>query len=40
MGKLSVEHLVDQITGKEKSPKNVDTGVNVVNSQNLDSYTK
>ncbi len=40
MGRLSVEHLVDQITGKETSPKNVDTGVNVVNSQNLGSYTK
>ena len=40
MGRLSVEHLVAQITGKETSPKNVDTGVNVVNSQNLGSYTK
>ncbi len=40
MGKLSVEHLVDQITGKENSPKDVDTGVNVVTAQNLDSYTK
>ncbi len=40
MGKLAVEHLVDQITGKETTPKNVDTGVNVVTSQNLGSYTK
>jgi len=40
MGKLSVEHLVDQINGKETSPKDVDTGVNVVTSQNLGSYTK
>ena len=40
MGKLAVEHLVDQITGKETAPKNVDTGVNVVTSQNLGSYTK
>lgn len=40
MGKLAVEHLVDQITGKETSPKDVDTGVNVVTSQNLGSYTK
>jgi ribose transport system substrate-binding protein len=40
MGKLSVEHLVDQINGKETSSKDVDTGVNVVTSQNLGSYTK
>ena len=40
MGKLAVEHLVDQITGKETAPKDVDTGVNVVTSQNLGSYTK
>jgi ribose transport system substrate-binding protein len=40
MGKLAVEHLVDQITGKETSPKDVDTGVNVVDSTNLGSYTK
>jgi len=40
MGKLAVDHLVDQITGKETAPKDVDTGVNVVTSQNLGSYTK
>lgn len=40
MGRLAVEHLVDQITGKEPAPKDVDTGVNVVNSENLNSYTK
>jgi ribose transport system substrate-binding protein len=40
MGKLSVEHLVAQIDGKETSSKDVDTGVNVVTSQNLGSYTK
>jgi ribose transport system substrate-binding protein len=40
MGKLAVEHLVDQITGKETAPKDVDTGVNVVTGQNLGSYTK
>jgi ribose transport system substrate-binding protein len=40
MGKLAVEHLFDQITGKEPAPKDVDTGVNVVTSQNLGSYTK
>jgi ribose transport system substrate-binding protein len=40
MGRLSVEHLVDQITGKETAPKDVDTGVNVVTIDNLGSYTK
>lgn len=40
MGRLAVEHLVDQINGKETNPSNVDTGVNVVTSQNLGSYTK
>lgn len=40
MGKLSVEHLVDQISGKETTSSNVDTGVNVVTNQNLGSYTK
>lgn len=40
MGRLAVEHLVAQINGKETSPSNVDTGVNVVTSQNLGSYTK
>lgn len=40
MGKLSVEHLVAQINGKETSSQDVDTGVNVVTSQNLGSYTK
>lgn len=40
MGRLAVEHLVAQINGKETNPSNVDTGVNVVTSQNLGSYTK
>ena len=40
MGRLAVEHLVAQINGKETNPGNVDTGVNVVTSQNLGSYTK
>jgi ribose transport system substrate-binding protein len=40
MGKLAVEHLVTQITGKETSSTDVDTGVNVVTGQNLNSYTK
>lgn len=40
MGKLAVEHLVDQVNGKEKAPADVDTGVNVVTNDNLGSYTK
>ena len=40
MGRLAVEHLVDQINGKETNPGNVDTGVNVVTNLNLGSYTK
>ena len=40
MGKLAVEHLVDQINGKEASPKDIDTGVTVVTADNLGSYTK
>ena len=40
MGRLAVEHLVAQITGEEKSPADVDTGVTVVTAENLGSYTK
>jgi ribose transport system substrate-binding protein len=40
MGKLAVEHLVDQIQGKETAPKDIDTGVTVVTADNLGSYTK
>ena len=40
MGKLAVEHLVAQINGTEKEPKDVDTGVTVVDASNLGSYTK
>ena len=40
MGKLAVEHLVDQIQGKETKSENVDTGVTVVTADNLGSYTK
>lgn len=40
MGKLAVQHLVDQIQGKETKPENVDTGVTVVTADNLGSYTK
>lgn len=40
MGKLSVEHLVAQIDGKETKSSDVDTGVTVVDVNNLDSYTK
>lgn len=40
MGRLAVEHLVAQIQGTETAPQNVDTGVTVVNKDNLGSYTK
>ncbi|MFP5078512.1 sugar-binding protein [Rhizobium sp. YIM 134829] len=40
MGKLAVEHLVAQIKGTETESKDVDTGVTVVNADNLNSYTK
>lgn len=40
MGKLAVEHLVAQIKGEETESKDVDTGVTVVNADNLGSYTK
>ncbi len=40
MGKLAVEHLVAQIQGTGKAPKDIDTGVTVVNASNLGNYTK
>lgn len=40
MGKLAVEHLVAQIKGEETTSQDVDTGVTVVNADNLGSYTK
>lgn len=40
MGKLAVEHLVAQIKGEETESQDVDTGVTVVNADNLGSYTK
>lgn len=40
MGRLAVEQLVGQITGEVTNPENIDTGVTVVNADNLDSYTK
>ncbi|MDG4892462.1 sugar-binding protein [Mesorhizobium sp. WSM4976] len=40
MGKLAVEHLVAQVKGKETESKDIDTGVTVVNADNLGSYTK
>ncbi|RWM08236.1 sugar-binding protein [Mesorhizobium sp.] len=40
MGKLAVEHLVAQVKGKEAESKDIDTGVTVVNADNLGSYTK
>ena len=32
MGKLAVEHLVAQINGTETNPKDIDTGVTVVDA--------
>jgi len=40
MGKLAVDNLVAQIEGKETNPKDIDTGVTVVNASNLTGYTK
>ncbi|TGQ39601.1 LacI family transcriptional regulator [Mesorhizobium sp. M00.F.Ca.ET.216.01.1.1] len=40
MGKLAVEHLVAQVKGEETESQDVDTGVTVVNADNLGSYTK
>ncbi len=40
MGKLAVEHLFDQINGKETTSSDVDTGVTVVDASNLNGYTK
>ena len=37
MGKLAVEHLVAQIDGKEPTPADIDTGVSVVDANNLGS---
>ncbi len=40
MGRLAVESLLAQIEGKGPAPKDIDTGVTVVDASNLDSYTK
>jgi ribose transport system substrate-binding protein len=40
MCKIAVDHLYDQIQGKETSAPNIDTGVTVVTQDNLTSYTK
>jgi ribose transport system substrate-binding protein len=40
MGKFAVEQLVAQIQGTATSPKDIDTGVTVVDASNLTSYTK
>jgi ribose transport system substrate-binding protein len=40
MGRLAVEQLVAQIQGDVTDPENIDTGVTVVNADNLGSYTK
>ncbi|CAB3798662.1 hypothetical protein LMG28614_04816 [Paraburkholderia ultramafica] len=40
MGSLAVDHLISQIQGKEMQPKDIDTGVTVVNKDNIGTYTK
>ncbi|MFZ3584829.1 sugar-binding protein [Loktanella sp. DJP18] len=40
MGRLAVEHLVAQVKGEETTSEDVDTGVTVVNAENLENYTK
>jgi ribose transport system substrate-binding protein len=40
MCKIAVDHLYDQIQGKEASAPNIDTGVTVVTSENINNYTK
>lgn len=40
MGKLAVQNLVAQVEGKETSTANIDTGVTVVDANNLNGYTK
>jgi ribose transport system substrate-binding protein len=40
MGRLAVQHLVSEIQGKETDAKDIDTGVTVVTSANIGSYTK
>ncbi|MDP3959426.1 MAG: sugar-binding protein [Pseudorhodobacter sp.] len=40
MGRLAVESLVAQIKGEMTAPADIDTGVTVVNADNLGSYTK
>lgn len=40
MGRLAVESLVAQIKGEAGEISDIDTGVTVVNAENLDSYTK
>jgi ribose transport system substrate-binding protein len=40
MCKIAVDHLYDQIQGKETTVPNIDTGVTVVSSDNLTNYTK
>ncbi len=37
---IAMDHLYDQIQGKETSAPNIDTGVTVVKSSNIDNYGK
>jgi ribose transport system substrate-binding protein len=40
MCRLAMDHLLDQIQGKETTAANIDTGVTVVTSDNIGNYTK
>jgi len=40
MCRIAVDHLLDQIQGKETSASNIDTGVTVVTAGNISNYTK
>lgn len=40
MGRLAVQHLVTQVQGQETGAKDIDTGVTVVTSANIGTYTK
>jgi ribose transport system substrate-binding protein len=40
MCRIAVDHLLDQINGKETKMPNIDTGVTVVTNANINDYTK
>ena len=40
MCRIAVDHLLDQVQGKETTAPNIDTGVTVVTNANINDYTK